>query len=361
MWVAALIVLAILIALFLILRAQGPIVLLVLSIILGEGIRPLVARLKRYRVPGPLAVLLIYLTVLVVVGVLLWLLLRPLVSEVSAFARDLPHYIAQLQHDAQQLEHSIRAQEPVNSALEGLSMSLGTLAQNSIPTLLAVKFNALVGLFSLFIDVVIVLTMALFWLMSSAKLKPFVVGLFPAQSQEHASRVIGELGRSVGGYVRGILLGMVLIGLMVALGLTVLGVPYELLLGFLAGFAELLPYIGPWISGTIAVLVALVAVDATKALQVIVLFFLVFTVEAELAQPLVMSKAVRIDPLVVLVSMLIGLSLLGIPGAVLAVPLAACVQVLIVRVLAPALRTASNKTDQTEQSSPATEASAPAT
>jgi HAMP domain-containing protein len=77
MWVAALIALAILVALFVILRAQGPIVLLVLAIILGEAIRPLVARLNHFHIPGPLAVLMIYLAMLLVVGILLWLLLSP--------------------------------------------------------------------------------------------------------------------------------------------------------------------------------------------------------------------------------------------------------------------------------------------
>lgn len=354
MWVAAmiaaLIALVVVVALFLILRAQGPIVLLILSIILGEGIRPLVARLKRYRVPSPVAVLLVYFAVLLLVGVLLWLLLSPLLSEVSAFTRDLPQYLAELQHDIHRLEQSLRAQEPVNDILEGLSTSLQTLVRDSIPTLLSVPLNAVSGLFSLLLDLVIVLTMALFWQMSSAKLKPFVVGLFPARSQEHASLVIGEIGRSFGGYVRGILFSMVIIGLLVTLGLTFLGVPYELLLGVLAGFTELLPYIGPWISGVVAVLVALVAVDPAKAAQVLILFFLVYTVEAEIAQPLVMSKAVRIDPLVVIVSVLIGLSLLGIPGAILGVPLAAGVQVLLVRVLAPALRRVSGKTEQAGQS-----------
>ena len=353
MWMGALILLAIVAVVVLITKASGPVTLLILAIILGEAIRPLVARLKRYRIPGPLAVLLIYLVVLLVVGVLLWLLASPLLNELSAFIRDLPQYLVQLQNDVHRLEQSVRVNESVNSALDALSTSLVTFLRSSVPTLLAVPFNALTGLFSLFIDLVIVLTMALFWLMSSAKLKPFIVGLFPAQLQQHASLVIGEIGRSFGGYVRGLLIGMVIIGLMAGLGLTVLGVPFALLLGVVAGLTELIPYVGPWISGTIATLMALVAVDPAKAIQVIILFFLVFTVEGELVQPLVMSQAVRVDPLVVLVSVLIGLSLLGVIGAILAVPVAAGIQVLIVQILAPALRRASGQSSQTAQSPPA--------
>jgi predicted PurR-regulated permease PerM len=259
-----------------------------------------------------------------------------------------------------QLERSLQAQGAVHAALDELSTSLGPVLRNSIPMLLAVPFNILSGVFSLFIDLVIVLTLALFWLMSSAKLNLFVVGLFPEPSRGHASLVIGEIGKSFGGYVRGVLIAMVLIGLLTGLGLAVLGVPYALLLGVVAGLTELLPYIGPWISGTIAVLVALVAVDPAKALHVIILFFVVFTVEGEVVQPLVMSQTVRVDPLVVLMSVLIGLSVLGVTGAILAVPLAACVQVLLVRVLAPALRRASDNTAQPEHSSLAGAAPTPA-
>lgn len=338
MWLAALILLTILTAILLITKALGPIVLLVLSIILGEAIRPLVARLQRYRVPGPLAVLLIYLVALAIVGALLWLMLNPLLSEVSTLARNLPQYLTQLQDDVRQLQQNLRAQGTVGSALDDLSKSLAALLQNSIPTLLSVPFTALSGLFALFINLVIVLTMTLFWLMSSAKLKSFVVGLFPPQSQEHASLVIGEVGTSFGGYVRGTLISMVLIGLISGLGLAILGVPYALLLGIVAGFTELLPYIGPWISGTVAVLVALFAVDPIKALEVIVLFILVQEIEGNVVQPLVMSRSVHVDPLLVIVSVLIGISLLGVIGAILAVPIAAGIQVLVVRVLAPALR-----------------------
>jgi predicted PurR-regulated permease PerM len=341
MWVAALIVLVILAALVLVFRAQVPIVLLVLSIILGEGIRPLVLRLKRYRIPGPLAVLLIYLVVFLAVGVLLWVLVTPLAGEVNVFIGSVPQYLTHLQADLHRLERLLRIHGPVNAALDALSQSLGTLLQGAIPALLAVPINALSGLVTLFINLVIVLTMALFWLMSTAKLKLFVVGLFPAPSQEHASAVISAIGKTFGAYVRGVLIGMVVIGTFTGLGLTLLGIPYALLLGVLAGFTALLPYIGPWISGATAVLVTLVAMDPPKALEVIALFIVIQILEGELVQPLVMSRSLQMDPLLVIVSVLVGFSAVGIVGAILAVPIAAGIKVLLVQVLAPALRRAS--------------------
>jgi predicted PurR-regulated permease PerM len=355
MWVAALIALVILAGIFLVATAQGPIVLFVLSIVLGEGIRPLVVRLKRYRVPGPLAVLLIYLVVFLVVGALLWVLLTPLLNEVGVFAEHLPQYLKHLQDDVHQLEESLRVHGRVSDVLDSLLQSLATLLQSAIPALLAVPFKVLSGVFSLFIDLVIVLTLALFWLTSATSLKTFVVGLCPATAREHVSDVLGEIAKGFGGYVRGVLISMFVIGAFTGLGLTLLGIPYALLLGALTGVTGLLPYIGPWISGSVAVVVTLVALDPGKALQVIALFVILQLIEGELVQPLVLSRSVRIDPLLVLMSVLIGFSALGIIGAILAVPIAASIKVILVQVLAPMLRRASDRSaqsDQIEQTSP---------
>ncbi|HEV8194190.1 MAG TPA: AI-2E family transporter [Ktedonobacterales bacterium] len=338
LWLAAGILVAVLVGIVLITQAAGTLIALLLAIILGEAIRPLVVRLQRYRIPGPLAVLLIYVVALVVVGFLLWLLLNPLVQEVNSLINNLPSYLDQLQRQANNLGRQLRAQGALSQFINALSHSLASVAQQAIPRLITVPVGLLTGVFGLFINLVVVLTMTLFWLMASERLKPFVVSLFPKDSQDQASGVLTEIGRGFGGYIRGTLISMVLIGSLSAAGLALLGVPYALLLGILAGLTELLPYLGPWISGTVAVLVALITVDPVKALEVIVLFLLIQEIEGNVVEPLVMSRAVNVDPLLVIVSVLIGIDLLGIIGAILAVPIAAAAQILVVRVLAPAIR-----------------------
>lgn len=131
---------------------------------------------------------------------------------------------------------------------------------------------------------------------------------------------------------------MVIIGTLTGLGLALLGVPYALLLGLLAALTELLPYLGPWISGSVSVVFSLIAVGPLKAVEVVILFILIQEIEGNVVEPLVMSRAVRIDPLLVIVAVLIGLDLLGIIGAILAVPIAAGIQVIFVEVVAPAIR-----------------------
>jgi putative heme transporter len=131
---------------------------------------------------------------------------------------------------------------------------------------------------------------------------------------------------------------MVIIGTITGAGLALLGVPYALLVGVLAALTELLPYLGPWISGTVSVILALIAVGPLKAVEVVILFILIQELEGNVVEPMVMSRSVHIDPLLVIVAVLVGINLLGIVGAVLAVPVAAGIQVLVVRVLAPFIR-----------------------
>jgi len=124
-------------------------------------------------------------------------------------------------------------------------------------------------------------------------------------------------------------------------------VPHALLLGIVAGLLELIPYLGPWISGAIAVLVALVAVDPLKALEVIVLVIIIQEIEGNLVQPLVMSWAVHIDPLLVLIAIVVGAEALGLVGAVIAVPVAGMAQVITQQLVAPAIRRATTAEEPT--------------
>jgi predicted PurR-regulated permease PerM len=151
------------------------------------------------------------------------------------------------------------------------------------------------------------------------------------------------MSRSLGGWVLGTLIAMLLIGSLTALGLLIVDVPYALLIGILAGLTELIPYLGPWISGTVAVIATIATTgDPVKVLWVIVVFLIIQEVEGNVIEPLVMNRAVKLDPWLVLVAVLVGGELLGIIGIILSVPVAALIQVVTQKVVAPAVRLATN-------------------
>ncbi len=335
-WLAAGIGIGLLIAILLITHALSALVLVFLAITLGEAMRPLVERLQRLHVPQALAVIFVYLVGLLVFGGLIALLLAPLITQINTFTARAPTYLQQIQNWAAQLDQSLHANSSVGQIIDAIAQQLVKALQNAVPGLLNVPVTVVADI----VGVVVVLTMALLWLGASGKLRGFLLSLFPEPTRPHATKVFAEMGTSLGGYVRGVLIAMLLIGVLSGLGLTLIGVPYALLLGVLAGLTELIPYLGPWISGGVAILVALVTVDPLKALEVFVLFNVIQQVEGNAVQPLVMSRQVHVEPLTVIVAILIGSALLGLMGAILAVPLAALVRILIVRVLAPAIRDA---------------------
>jgi predicted PurR-regulated permease PerM len=190
--------------------------------------------------------------------------------------------------------------------------------------------------------------MSLFWLGSSARFKSFFVGLFPLDKRPLVSVVTAKMSQSLGGWVLGTLIAMFLIGSLTAIGLLLVGVPYALLLGILAGITELVPYLGPWISGAVAVVVTLVTTgDPLTVVWVIIVFLIIQEVEGNVIEPLVMHRAVKLDPWLVLVAILVGGELLGLIGVILAVPVAALLQVVALEVVAPAIRMATDHTGTT--------------
>jgi predicted PurR-regulated permease PerM len=343
LWLAAGVALVALAAVLVLTHALGAVLLIFLAITLSEAIRPLVAQLERVLVPRPVGALLIYLALLALLVGIGWLLFDPLATQASELANRAPTYLAQAQTWIKDAQQALLANDPLSQALNALAGQALASLQSSVPALLQFPFTLVSGVFGVLLSIVLIVTISVFWLMSADKLRDFALALAPERTRVGGALLFSDLGRTLGGWVRGTLVAMLLIGAFTALGLALLGVPYALLLGLLAGLLEIIPYLGPWISGSVAVLVALVAVDPFKALQVVALFLIVQLAEGNLVQPLVMSWAVRVDPLLVLIAITLGVQALGLVGALIAVPVAGMAQVITQRLIAPAIRHATTE------------------
>lgn len=350
LWLAAALVAGLASIAIVLSKAIGVVILLFIAIIVAEGIRPLVAGLHKLRVPRALGVLLVYLAGGGVLAALVWLLLRPLLSQLATFISDLPQYLAATQRQLTQAQQLVGKNPQAGQLVNQLGAQIGGIVGAMAQFLLRLPLTIVDLLF----NSILVLLMAFFWLTTIDDLKPFVVGLFPPRAQATAASVLHEMGRKIGGYLRGVVVNMAVIGMLSGLGDWVLGVPYPLLLGILAGLTEIIPFIGPFLGGAVAALLALVAVGPVKALEVVVLYVLIQQIEGNALVPLVMNRVVELNPLTVVVAVLLGGALLGLIGGVVGVPAAVAIQVLVVRVLAPAARRASARIAEREtQRSPA--------
>lgn len=343
LWLAAGVVVSLVIVWLLLTHALAGLLIVFTGIIIAEAARPIALRLERYRVPRPLGVLLTLVAAFIALGILVYLMLSPLVSQVGALTAHAPGYAAHLQALLNGWSAAIHANQTLGPLLDSVSSGLVNSLRGFVPTLVSVPLTLVSGTFGALLSLVVIVTVAAFWLTSSAALKPFLLSLFTEETQPRVEAIFAEMGLGLGGYVRGVLVAMALIGVLTGAGLGLLGVPYALLLGVLAGLTEAIPYLGPWLSGSVAVVVALVTVDPVKALEVAALFLVIQLVEGNLVQPLVMSRAVHLDPLLVLVAILVGSELLGLVGAVLAVPFASLAQTLVTQAIAPAIRRAAGR------------------
>ncbi|HLV97256.1 MAG TPA: AI-2E family transporter [Ktedonobacterales bacterium] len=308
-------------------------VLLVLfaAITIAEAMRPAVRVMNRYRIPRWLGVLIIYLLGLGTLVGLGYLISQPLVEQITQFLNNLPQYTTDLEN------FTTQAQGALNN-LPGGSTIPDQIA-NLVGNIASIIVSIPATIISIVSDIVITLFMALFWTAYSDGLREFFLSFFPPHLRRKGADVLDEMSVRLGGYVRGVVINMFVIGILAGVADWLLGLKFPLLLGVFAGLTEFIPLVGPYIGAAPAVLLGLI-ISPTRAVIVAVVYLLVQQFEGQTLVPLVMNRVVRLRPLTVIVALAVGTLLFGLEGALLAVPFAAVTQVFIVRVLAPWIRSA---------------------
>jgi predicted PurR-regulated permease PerM len=154
------------------------------------------------------------------------------------------------------------------------------------------------------------------------------VSLFPAERRQRVREILGEVYETLQRWFLGQLASMTIIGVLSTVALSLIGIPFALLLGVLSGLVSFIPFVGPLISVIPPVLLALTT-DPIDALWVIVAYVIIQAIEGNLIQPIVMSRAVSLHPAVVMFALLIMGTLFGFVGVLLAVPLVTALHVLL--------------------------------
>lgn len=171
--------------------------------------------------------------------------------------------------------------------------------------------------------------LAFYLLIDVPRLQESVRALLPPEYRAEGTKLGANLGKAFGGFVRGQLLVATVVAVLSSLGLYLLGLDLWLVIGILAGLLNLVPFIGPWMSGALAVTVSLVLGDLRLAVGVAILFLGVQQLDNHIISPLVLRATVKLHPTVIILALLAGGSLGGFLGLAIAVPLTALTKVLI--------------------------------
>jgi predicted PurR-regulated permease PerM len=300
-----------------------PLALLFLGIIIATALDPPVSWLSRW-IPRGVAAFAVFAALVAVVVAVLWLVMPPLVVQAINFAKTVPHLVT---HGRHLLTHLV----PGNSAQVEKSINSSALAASkqllSLPVVIVTSA----------VDIVLVVFLAIYWLITAPALFNFTVSLAPQHRKQYVRDVLDELGEMLGGYVRGDVLDSLLIGVFAYIGLRVIGVPYALVLALLTAVGDLIPFVGPTVAQFTAAAVAFFQSPLQGAIT-LGYFLILEQIDGNVTTPLITRGAARIPPMLIVFGLMAGGVLGGILGAIIAIPLAGAIRILLVRVAAPAVR-----------------------
>lgn len=293
-------------------QIRGIIVSIFLAYVIMAALIPAVRFLRRKKVPHVFAVLIPYVAVFLLVFMLVIPLVPFVMDQISSLLKNFPEYLGDsgrilgFQVDPQQIQDYI-------------SKELGSLGRNAI----GVTGKVFGGVLS----TLTVLVVGFYFLMYNEAFKHRVASLFDKEHRDHVKETMKLIDEKLGAWLRGQVILCFAIGLTTYIVLSALQMPYALPLALIAGLLEVLPTIGPIVSAVPAVIVAL-TVSPTMGIIVAIAYLLIQALENNLLVPKIMQRAVGLNPVIVILAIMIGANLMGISGALLAIPFVSFVIVL---------------------------------
>jgi predicted PurR-regulated permease PerM len=307
--------------------AAGVLLLMVLALVIAIGLDPVVTQLQRLGMARWVGVMIVSLAGLAVLGAFLALAIPPIANEVNALVKSAPNYLQSLQRKNSLLGRLNRQLHLVS----GLKKALSTGGVSAVGSGIVGAGETALSVVS---GILIVVVLTIYFLADVPRLKRTLERLTPHSRRARTRALIDEAFARVGGYVLGNVLTSVIAGLGTLVWLEIFSVPYPALLSIFVGLLDLIPIVGSAIGGFVVALVAL-TVSLPVALATAGFYIVYRNAEDYLITPRIMRRTVRVPGLVTVIAVLIGGALLGIIGALVAIPVAAIIQLIVEEVVYP--------------------------
>lgn len=308
--------------LFLARSVHGILLLVLVAAVLAIGLDPAVRRLERWKFRRGWAVVTIFIATLAFLVVFFSVVVPPLVREARELAGDIPGYVNQLK-DAEGPLGDLARQQDLSTKLGDLTERLPSLASSSFSSI----FGVTKGIATLIFNVLTVSVLTVYFLLALPRMRRTAVAIFDPEDRDRAERVLDESLEKIGGYVSGNIVISIIAGVLAFIALSLIGVPFAAALAMWVAIADLIPSVGAMLGAIVAIIVA--AFSSLWQAAATAGYFLAYQqlIENYWLAPRVFKKAIDLSPAVVIVSVLIGGSLAGFAGALLALPIAAAFKV----------------------------------
>lgn len=278
--------------------------------------------LTRFHIPAPIAVILLYIFMFLLLSVFLYALLPIIAQQYTVFVESLPNLIIIVQDF---LADTWLAPLTVEY-FERYSVSNTQGVADAVQSFFTSAGKGILSIFGGIVDIILFLILTFLFTVRPAILENTVSVLAPAKYRRYVEDLWVRTKKKTGQWFQGQVLLVFVIGALTYLPLLLLDVPNAFLLATFAGVMELIPIFGPVLGAIPAVLMALTTGDLTTVILVTLVFFVVQQLENHLIYPLVVSKVVGISPVLIILAIVIGVILAGFVGVVIAVPLAGVLQ-----------------------------------
>lgn len=294
------------------------VVLLFVSLLFAASLTPAIDWMEHKKIPRAVGILLIYVAVLLLLSLVAVLIIPPITEQIQQMASTFPMYYERFLQSFGNLKLQSNAGTVLQQNLTSVGQTLSSYTGG--------VFSLISGLFGGIVTFITVLVLTFYFVVKKDGLKHFVKSLTPIKYQNYVVSVFLRIQDKLGLWLRGQLLLSGIIFLVTLIGLLVLDVRYALVLALIAGIAEAIPFVGPFIGAVPAVFLAFLE-SPLKGMFVVILYIVIQQLENNIIVPKVMQKAVGLNPIVVMVAILLGAKLAGVLGALLAIPVATAVMV----------------------------------
>lgn len=315
----------VLFALFSIFYLRDIIFIVFISVIIALIMNPAVDRMQKKKIPRVFGASFLFLATLIAIGLLFYFVVPPLAKELKQLTLQFPSYLNNINIDRSAIsDESIFDYSNMSGPLQEVLIEVSKSLKNIGAGFISVVFGLLGGVLS----AILILVISFYLIVEENGVEKFVKEIVPPNLQSRVLRIVEKIEVKLGKWFLGQMALGFIVGFFSFTGLYIIGVPYALVLGILAGVLELVPYIGPTISSIPAIIIAF-TVSPFLAFLTLVLYFFIQQFENYLIVPKVMEKSVGLHPVIIIIVVLIGGQFAGIMGIILAVPVTAIISIVI--------------------------------
>lgn len=317
---------------------KATLVILFVSLFLAAALDSIIDFLQSKHIPRSLGLIIIYLIFFVIFAFFLSTLIPLVALQTLELAKTLSHLITNITQSAAlwNLPYADKAQTLLRDFLQSadqqtlinnLQAGLEQLG-NQLQNIAGNTWSALKLIFNSVFNAILVLALTFFFTVDEKGVEKFLISIFPSRHSAYILQKSSAIKENIGYWLRGQVKLMFVIGILTFAGLSLLNVEYALTLAFIAAITELIPVVGPFIAMVPALLIGFNHSPA-QALWVFLLYILIQQFENNIIVPIIMKNAVGLSPIIIILSMLVGFTFLGIIGVIIAVPVATALSIFI--------------------------------